>query len=317
MERDEIYTLIRKARPALADSSVRTYTSNVVRANRELGTNAFDENSARIVKVFADKSKAVQKSVVVACLVWARASKKPHDNLVALLKELDGAVRKQVISQQPSKKERDNWVSMAKLRKMVQRMREDIRNRKLLTVDPLPPRGRALIQACVILGFMLKGPLRLDLADLRFVTAYKYKRLGDNVRTSWNWLVKGSGNNMNLYLFRFKTAKHFTDLPISVPIDTKDKAAFNKWLKVRERLKFEHDWVFVNQGGGKLSRSSLSKLISGYTRLYTGKTVGASLLRHIFITNWLGDERALKQKLDMARRTGQTNIFTQATYRRI
>ena len=66
--------------------------------------------------------------------------------------------------------------------------------------------------------------------------------------------------------------------------------------------------MFVNARGGKLSRNSLSKLLSRYTQLMTGKVVGATLLRHIFLSNFLGSERVLEQKLATARRMGQTNI---------
>ncbi len=175
MDRTTVYDKISKKRPDLATSSVRTYTSNVLRVNRAIGNKSFNANADRIPKLFKDKSLAVQKGLTVACLVWCRASEKPHDKLEALLKTLDTAVRKEVIKQQPSEKERKNWVPMAKLKKMLARMKEDIKNRKLYTIDPLPPRERALIQAYTILSFMVKGPLRLDAADIKLVSAYNYK----------------------------------------------------------------------------------------------------------------------------------------------
>ncbi len=67
--------------------------------------------------------------------------------------------------------------------------------------------------------------------------------------------------------------------------------------------------MFVNAQGGKLSRNSLSKLITSHTKRYTGKVVGVSLLRHVFLSNWLGSEKALEQKMKTARRMGQTNIM--------
>ena len=290
---------------------MRTYTSNVLRVNRALNSTAFNANAERIPKLFSDKSIAVQKGLVVACLVWARAAGKPTKKLEKVLKQLDTAVRKQATTQQPSAKERRNWTSMPKLKKMLTRMKEDVKNRGLYTADPLPPRERALLQAFTILSFMIKGPLRLDAADIRLISAYKYKQLSGEEREKWNWYVTGAKTDQRLYLFRFKTAKHFQkrdELPIRIELDKQDKATFNAWISTRSRLGFEHDFMFVNTQGGKLSRNSLSKLISATTRRYTGKTVGSTLLRHVFLTNWLGSERELEKKLATARRMGQTNI---------
>ena len=108
---------------------------------------------------------------------------------------------------------------MAKLKKMLTRMKEDIKNRKLYTLDPLPPRERALIQAYTILSFMAKGPLRLDAADIRLISAYKYKQLKAEEKEKSNWYITGAGTDQRLYLWRFKTAKHFAakdELPIKI-----------------------------------------------------------------------------------------------------
>ena len=97
MDRTTVYEKIKKARPDLADSSIRTYTSNILRVNRAIGNKSFNANADRIPELFKDKSIAVQKGLTVACLVWTRASGKPHDKLEAQLKVLDAAVRKEVI----------------------------------------------------------------------------------------------------------------------------------------------------------------------------------------------------------------------------
>ena len=301
-----------QARPDLADSSIRTYTSNVLRVSRAISGSAFNKNAAKIPTLFKDKSLAVQKGLTVSCLVWCRAAKKPHGKLEELLKTLDTALREYVIKQQPTQKERKNWTSMAKLRKMLTRMREDIKNQKLYVVDPLPPRARAMLQAYTILSFMVKGPLRLDAADVRLVSAYKYKQMSGSERETHNWYVTGAGTDQQLHLYRFKTAKHFAKkaggLPLKIILDKQDKSTFNAWIRTRARIGFEHDWMFVNAQGGKMSRNSLSKLISGTTKRRIGKVVGSTLLRHVFLNNFLGNEKALEKKMATARRMGQTNI---------
>ena len=111
---------------------------------------------------------------------------------------------------------------MAKLKKMLARMHEDIKNRNLYKVDPLPIRERALLQAYTILAFMVKGPLRLDAADIRIVSAYKYKQLSDKEKGASNWYITGSGTDQRLHLWRFKTAKFFAakdDLPVKIQLD--------------------------------------------------------------------------------------------------
>jgi predicted nucleotide-binding protein (sugar kinase/HSP70/actin superfamily) len=99
MDRQAVFDLIRANKKELADSSVRTYTSNVLRAHRELGSTAFNKHAEEIPKKFKDKSIAVQKAIVVACLTWARASEKQYAKLETVLKALDTAVRKEVVSQ--------------------------------------------------------------------------------------------------------------------------------------------------------------------------------------------------------------------------
>ena len=167
---------------------------------------------------------------------------------------------------------------------------------------------------------MIKGPLRLDTADIRLISLYKFKQLKEDEKEASNWYITGAGTDQRLYLYRFKTARYFKkldDLPVKIQLDKQDKATFNAWIKCRARLGFEHDWLFVNSQGAKMSRNSLSKLISSSTKSYTGKIVGATLLRHVFLTNWLGSERVLEQKLATARRMGQTNISIQSQYRKL
>ena len=108
---------------------------------------------------------------------------------------------------------------MAKLKKMLSRMREDIKNRGLYTVSPLPPRQRALLQAYTILAFMIKGPLRLDTADIRLISLYKFKQLKEDEKEASNWYITGAGTDQRLYLYRFKTARYFKkldDLPVKI-----------------------------------------------------------------------------------------------------
>ena len=195
MDRSKTYDIIKKARPDLAENSVRTYTSNVLRVNRAIKSTSFNTNAEQIPQLFKDKSTAVQKGLTVACLVWARASGKKHNNLEVLLKKLDLKVRKEVTKQQPSAKERKNWTSMAKLKKMVLRMKSDVKNRGLYNATPLPPRERGLLQVYTILAFMIKGPLRLDAADIRIISSYKYKQLSDGEREKHNWYIVGAGTD--------------------------------------------------------------------------------------------------------------------------
>ena len=111
---------------------------------------------------------------------------------------------------------------MAKLKKMITRMKDDIKNRNLYKVDPLPPRERGLLQAYTILSFMIKGPLRLDAADIRIISSYKYKQLSEGEREKHNWYIVGSGTDQRLYMFRFKTARHFArkdELPLKISLD--------------------------------------------------------------------------------------------------
>jgi hypothetical protein len=98
MDRATIHAVIRKAKPDITESSVRTYTSNVLRAHRAFNSTEFNKNSDKLTELFKHKSTSVQKSIAVACLIYARAKNKPHKKLAVLLKVLDGKVREEVVS---------------------------------------------------------------------------------------------------------------------------------------------------------------------------------------------------------------------------
>ena len=140
-----------------------------------------------------------------------------------------------------------------------------------------------------IILFYKHHHFRLELADMKYVSSKYFKHLSELQQKNNNWILDGT----KIYLFKFKTAKYFK-LSLIFDLSKIEKM----WIK---RFGYEDGEYVINTTRNKpFSRNFLSKRIISIFKEYLNKKVGVSMLRHIFATDALKNEKSIHDKQKFA-----------------
>tara|TARA_R110000824_G_scaffold389331_1_gene585363 strand:+ start:204 stop:1166 length:963 start_codon:yes stop_codon:yes gene_type:complete len=279
---------IRKVR-TIKDSSLNLYIQNLKKLNekifktKEIKNLSFLEDKQKVLDAICDMKPSTRKTIFASILVVMMAKKMDEkviqfyrDEMEILAKEYTDRIE----SQKKSTNEKENWVELKTLRKIVNKYKTDINDRKLFDKDPstLTPKEFDLIQKWVVGSLYTTDdnpPLRNDY----IMSTIKYKefsKLSEEKKKKQNFLVVKSRNQKFFSLGDYKTDTIYGLKEISV--GKKLNSVLNKWLDVNSS-----GCLLLNSKREPMSSNSLGKYINKVFEP-SGKKLGASMLRHIYIT---------------------------------
>jgi len=238
------------------------------------------------VKDFLENLKvATQKNYIAAIIVSldSQNKKNKYDDLIKKYREVLEEVNKKFVEDydngEKSETQKNNWVSMKELKKVMNSYLSDIKERELLKKDELSKKGMALMQKWVIANLFLNEenpPTRLDYAPMEIIKKDEYEKLDAEEKKENNYLVISSRNNKSFSFNEYKTSGKYGQNDIKV--GKKLNSVINIWLKYNKT-----DSLLLNSKGEPLSANGLGKEIKK-TFAPTGKNISVNMLRHIFIT---------------------------------
>ena len=153
-------------------------------------------------------------------------------------------------------------------------------------------------------------PIRLGYADMKVMTEPKYNKETNEEKEKHNYLVVKSRNNKYFSLGNFKTkSKGKFESIKKIPIGSKLNTVLNLWLKHNPS-----GYLLLNTQGQPMSRNSLTKYLTSSFKKYIGdRKISSTMLRHIFITDELGDAiekiRKTSDKMLHSEKTQQTTYY--------
>ena len=112
-----------------------------------------------------------------------------------------------------------------------------------------------------------------------------------------------------IILNNYKTNKTFKK--VKIVIDKELARIIRKYLKLNTT-----GYLIINQKGVPLSRNTFSVYVRRMFKKYTGKKVGTSLLRHIFISKKLPKLKSVEEKKELADKMLHS-VTTQSLYEKI
>lgn len=169
----------------------------------------------------------------------------------------------------------------------------------------LPSHTFRLLRRWVIGMLYLSGddnpPLRLDYRDVRLIDKKVWVKMPAADREGKNWLVI-TGRNKKIFVFgRYKTfATHgVLEVPVGKPLNR----ALNIWFKYHKG-----DYLLDRF---PLAASRMTELINSVFAP-TGKRIGASMLRHIFLTERFPPDLSHREEIarKMAHTVGQQTLYS-------
>lgn len=257
---------IKKNRPNLSESSVKTYMSILsnlyknITKQKELGNviDFFTKHSKEVLAFLKDTPSSTRKTKLAA--------------LVVLCEKLACAevYRKQMLDdahkyndrekdQEKTESQRENWVEQADLKKIYDELDKD--TRPLLSKTQLKPAEFQRLQNFIILSlYVLQPPRRLQ-----DYTEMKLKNFDDTD----NYI-----NKTKFVFNKYKTAK-FSGKE-EIPINPKLKFILDKWKKINP-----HDYLLIGSTDKKFSSSQLQQRLNSIL----GKKASVNILRHSFLSD--------------------------------
>lgn len=300
-------------------NTLRAYLINIRKLNEKVNPGKefknldFLKNKDKILDILEDMKISTKKNYVASIIVALSSQPNKYKKALEEYRDyLDGIAKlykEQMEEQNKSEKEKENWVSLSKLRKVMNGYKREIMERDLLKKDPekLTKKEKDLIQKWVVSSLYIldeNPPMRLDYI-MKTISRTDYDKLSDVAKKEQNFLVVSSRNKKFFSFGEYKTAKQYGVKKI--PVGSKLNTILNIWLKIN---KSGH--LILNSRGEPMTSNGLTKYLNKVFSPSGKNNISATQLRHIFISEKIGGP-TLKEKKEladkMAHSTNQQEIY--------
>lgn len=259
----------------------------------------------KVIEFLETMKLPTRKNYISAIIV--ALSVHPIENKTILIKyrnHLDGIAteyNKTIQSQEKSEKLEKNWTTMEELKKVVSRLKREVKERGLDKKDDWNNKNIELYQKYLVGSLYTDmAPVRNDYASMDVIKFKDYDKLKNKNK---NYLVLVGSKKRFFSLGSYKTSDVYGVKTIQInPIINK---IISKWLQHNDT-----GYFLINKQKKPLSENSLTKLLNK-TFESTGKSISSTIIRHIFLTEKFGTVN--KEKEETAN-TMMHSVSTQNDY---
>ena len=316
---DELKQKIMASRK-LREASIRTYLVNIKKLHQRMGKEGdvtsldFLKDHDAVMRTIKDTKLSSRKTALASIVVALSAYGDKYDAVLKKYRDdmySDAAEYKKVIEgQRKSEREDKNWTTLKRLKSVLARMKKDLQERGVFKRDELSRKEMGTLQQWVVgmiyIGDDKNPPLRNDITPMAVIDLKDYRDLSDEALTK-NYLVVQSRNKKFFSLGEYKTAGKYGLKRID--LGGRLNSVMNIWLKYNRSKS-----LINNSKGEPMSPNGLTKLLNK-TFESTGKNIGSTLLRHIYITEKFPPTDTLKEKQAVADKMGHSTA-TQELYKK-
>lgn len=288
---EEIYSTIKKNRPNVSESTIKTYGSllrSLYNKAHPKGTNIninWFKNQDEIIKLLEDKKPQNRKTTYAALIVLCgdECSEKYKKNMTDDKKFTDEYYNKQ----EKSETQKDNWKDFNEIKELHNTMLTN--NKKYLNSKTnLNTRELTSLQdfilICLTSGIYFPPRRSTDWSEMRILGRGDVDKDKDNYMTKDEFVF-------NIY----KTKKDYGTQRVSIP--TELKAILTKWLKHNT-----NDYLLVSATGTKLNNVKIGQRLN---RIF-GNKISTSMLRHIYLSDKLKDIPKINELQELAKDMGHS-----------
>lgn len=280
--KENLAETIKKSRPKAKDSTIKMYVSNLMKLMK-----MFDKDDLKFLKKpkdIADKLSELhyttQRNYYNAIIVYLMALKEDEE-ILKEYNDLRDDLNKKYEDEQAtgtiSDKQKDNFVDISEVNKMIEKMGEEIKEKKIKKKEDLTAKDKALLQVYIIYNIYTRIPLRNDISGMEVINKRAYNKLSESDKKEKNYLVINK-NSMFFVINKFKTQSKYQELKIDIPKD------LEKLLRLYIRVN-GMGVLFKSSTGKPLSRNALSQLLIKTSKKYMGKSISTTMLRKIYLSS--------------------------------
>lgn len=298
---EELKKVIMDNRPKITESSIKTYVSMITNLYKQIHGKEKDfdysyflKNADEVIEHLKNKEaknrKTILSSLVVIC---GDDNKKVCQKYRELMMADAIKANKEHEKQKKTEKQADNWISYDEVKKVYSNLKKEV-SPLLLSKKDLNDDELQRIQNYIILS------LYTDIAPRRLMDYTEMKIRGDINKDEDNYLLK------NKFVFnKYKTSKFYGTQQIDIPL--KLKLLINKWLKINTT-----DFLLFDNKQQKLTPSKLNQRLN---KIFN-KNIGASMLRHIYISDEVLKDTPALEKLKKISEDMGHNLTQQMLYKK-
>jgi hypothetical protein len=273
---DKIVQRLKKNRPSLTDSSLKTYSSILMNLYRRLDGKGdelkfFQTHQKQILSYLKDEKQNIRKTKLAVLISLLGDDALPEIRTVML--EDANAYNQSLRAQKKTDKQEQNWISLDEVKKVYRDLENRVRPFSKNTTYTKKQFNEMLDYVILSLYVLIPPRRSQDFTDMKFK---------DYDTTTDNYF-----NGKQFVFQRYKTSKIY------------HKQEFNVPLKLRKILLLwsrhvKTAYVLSSFEGTRISVSRLTMILN---RIF-GKKVSTTMLRHIFISDGVLKDVPALSKLD-------------------
>ena len=223
-----------------------------------------------------------RKNYLAAILVALTANDKEEPIIQEYRNHLETIAteyQEQISSKKKSDKLSNNWATMAELKKIIIRYKRIIREKKLESKETFNNSDFDLYQRYLVGSlYTLLPPVRNDYADMKVISFKDYNKLKDKNK---NYLVI-VGKTKKFFSFgAYKTSEVYGVKMVQIPAPL--NKIINNWLKYNKT-----GYFIISKQKKPITDNGLTKLLYK-TFADTGKNIGSTIIRHIYLSEKYSD----------------------------
>ncbi len=292
----ELFDLIKENRPTIKDSTINMYLSNLKKLNKmyhedndkELESIDFLKDLEKVQETLSELHYTTFRNYLNAIIVVLVVHN--DEELLKSYQEIRDKLNQKYEDEQAtgviSDKQKDNFVDITEIHKVIEEIRTEIYNKKLRKKEELSKKDFQLFMVYLLINIYVKYPFRNDVAGMSVISKRQYNKLTLEDKTSNNYLVVEK-NKMSFVLNEYKTNKKYHEKII--PIDKDLEKIFRMYFRltgIAEKMRNGDSTIlFVSSTGNGLTRNGISQLLLKTFKQRLGKNISTTMLRKIYLSS--------------------------------
>ena len=282
---NKIYSIFRTFKPNIKDITIQAYTQNITKLMKLLELNENDinglfkklEDKQNIYNLLQDRNYTTIRNFYNGVIVILQATDPNSEILKEYIIDRDNYNKQysqEALSNEPSKKQRRNWITIDEVNDTI----EYWRSRD--------------IQKYMLLSLFIKYPFRNNLRNMEIVKNTRYRTLDPDDKVERNFFIIHKKGVYELAFNDYKTFRTYGEKRFSIT-DTTLINDLTHYLKETKKTSY----LFTAPNGGSFTSNAFTKYVNSIFVNYEDKRIGTTLLRHILLSDALGEVSKIQNAL--------------------
>lgn len=283
----DLSQLIRTVKPNLKDISIKRYVANLNKLRKDTDGDEefkFLEDREKVSEYLNQKGDSTKKAYLNSIIVFLQATN-GDDKLIKYYQsprdDLNESYKEQVATNEPTEKEKEKLITLAEWDELIDKLGEETKEFYNQSPSALSKTEYNKLLFLLINCLHRYLPLRNDFSNMRIVRTKREANQSLAKDPETNVLLL-SRMFKQIYLVNYKTAGTYGTKVIPMPDPV--VSCVMRFLRVSKNNK----WLISNFKGSPLSTTEYSKFLISNFKKYTGKKIGSSTLRKIYLSGKYG-----------------------------